>query len=131
MNNFIFVYGSLKVGFINSFEFDKDRILMIPAKIKGKMYDIGGFPGVITGNSTIYGELHLYKDIENVLERMDFIESFSLENSETSFYIRKLVNVRIYDYCIKAWCYFLNEELIFNDDFLKEIKSGKWNENYY
>ena len=55
----IFVYGTLKKGYPNHKRYCSNATRIIPAKIKGTMYDTTyGFPAVqLKGYNNVYGEI--------------------------------------------------------------------------
>jgi gamma-glutamylcyclotransferase (GGCT)/AIG2-like uncharacterized protein YtfP len=97
----IFVYGTLKEGGHFAKSFDEVREKSKPATIQGQLFDVASwFPGVkLTGSpeDIVYGELHEYKNGDEVLSRMNRIEGFNPDNPEKSLFIRKTVTVTTED----------------------------------
>jgi len=93
----LFVYGTLKVDTgSESFAryFDGFRLDSKPASVKGVLYDMGYFPGLILGgDKTVYGELHRYSDFNNVIDAMDRVEGYFGKNDPHNLYNRVIAQV--------------------------------------
>lgn len=122
----IFVYGTLKVGGHFAKKFDDLRLTHTPAKIKGKMFAATGwFPAVVADDSSeVIGELHEYKDFNNLLKMLDRIEGFYGSGNPKNLYNRTTVLVQTEDASIEeeVTVYMFNQPTTG----LKEIKSGIW-----
>lgn len=71
--NKIFVYGTLLSGFGNHKRLLEDKSTYLgTAKIRGKMFSMGGFPGVAEGEECINGEVYEVND--EVLKSLDILE---------------------------------------------------------
>lgn len=70
----VFVYGSLKRGFINHCYLEGSRLLGVSISDEPlfNMVSLGTFPAVIKGSSYIKGELYLVDD--ETLEKLDLLE---------------------------------------------------------
>lgn len=89
----VFVYGTLKIGEFLAEQFDAFRLKSYKATVKGKLYDIG-FPTLkLKGKGVVHGELHLYKNIAEVLRLMDIIEGYHADDPDNSMYLRKDIKV--------------------------------------
>ena len=91
----VFVYGTLKVGGYFSYNsvFNENRVCTRVGYIRARLYDLGNFPGIKLSRykkDVVHGEIHRYKNIENVLERMDWIEGYNAEK-EGGLFVRKTV----------------------------------------
>jgi gamma-glutamylcyclotransferase (GGCT)/AIG2-like uncharacterized protein YtfP len=93
----LFVYGTLKVDTgptSYARHFDKVRLGSKPATVKGVLYDMGYFPGLILGGDKIvYGELHRYSHFGKVIEIMDQIEGYLGKGDPENLYNRVKVQV--------------------------------------
>ena len=120
----VFVYGTLRVGRFYAVLLDNFRVSCEDAQIVGTMYDAGMFPAVVeTGEGTVTGELHVYKDPNKVKLIMDQIEGYRSHDEEGSLYIRREVDVRTRKGEIeKASVYFFNQSVKHFD----RIESGCW-----
>lgn len=98
---YVAVYGSLKKGFGNH------RLLGATSEFIGtgitepkyKMYSLGGFPGLHSGNDRIFVEVYLV-DANKTLPNLDLLEG------HPSWYKRTLESIIISpDLKIEAWLY--------------------------
>jgi len=122
-----FVYGTLRVGGHFASQFDKNRISSVPAKIKGDLFNAGGFfPGIaLGGDNDVYGEIHEYDEVDSVRRAFDGIEGYS-EEREDNLFNRKVVEaVTKNGEVVEAFVYEYGkpEQLRKGED---RIKSGKW-----
>lgn len=68
----VFVYGSLMRDFGNH-RLLKDSVFIGEAHMQGlELYSLGGFPGAVDGDGSIYGEM--YEVDEPTLARLDMLE---------------------------------------------------------
>lgn len=83
----VFVYGTLKHGFNNHHLLDDSDYLghVETSESKWQMYSLGGFPGVVAGENTIYGEM--YSVSQYTFDMCDRLEG------HPTFYKRELVDV--------------------------------------
>lgn len=122
-----FVYGTLRVGGHFAEQFNGVRISSTPAKIKGDLFQAGGFfPGIaLGGDNDVYGEVHEYSDADGVKAAMDGIEGYS-EGRKNNLFNRKEVEATTRDgETIKAFVYEYGKP----NDLRKgggRIESGKW-----
>jgi gamma-glutamylcyclotransferase (GGCT)/AIG2-like uncharacterized protein YtfP len=122
--DFFFVYGSLKIGNFFSERFNAFRIRSEKASVKGyDLFNFGHFPGIIEGKGLITGEVHMYRDVDTVLNIMDRIEGY-FGDHEQSLYVRKKEKViTAKGEEIEAYIYIFNREL---PSYAKKIESGVW-----
>lgn len=73
-NHLIFVYGTLKRGWGNNIIIRDQRFIGVAETLEPayEMYGLGGFPGVVSGNKTIKGELFEVDD--TAFDRCDRLE---------------------------------------------------------
>lgn len=129
-NTRIFVYGTLKKGFIYHKFVLQDSVLKIQdAFLCGfLMYDLGLYPGIKRsrdGSGIISGELLTIKKEKSleVLGRMDELEDYIPGDPRSSYYIRMEEEVCTIDKTrYQAWVYVLNVPL----SKARLIKSGVW-----
>lgn len=95
----VFVYGTLKIGFRLAPLFDDVRTSVKVGKIRGSLYSLELFPGVVLDEKDeVIGEVHTFSQssevIKEVLKRMDNIEGYNPQrNPEDNLYNRKTVLV--------------------------------------
>src|SRR4249920_3870534 len=113
--NQLFVYGSLRSGFHHpAYAYISDNFTLVaPAKIKGRLYDMGEYPAAIpvSDESFIVGELYQLKenlDFYWVIEQIDDYEGLNVEQDETALFKREEVEVYLADHNATAWVYWYN-----------------------
>lgn len=90
--DFFFVYGTLKEGGHFAKEFDKFRVSSEKATLYDmSLYNLGWFPGILSGKGSVIGELHKYKEPDIVLAHMDRIEGYN--DTEGDLFKRKYKTV--------------------------------------
>ena len=112
MNTFkIFVYGTLKKGFPNFRHYCKGAVSIEPAKVKGRMYDLGfGFPMMElpsgpadTDWDWIQGELMAFDDAEpSRIQWLDLLEGYR-PGDDTSLYLRVKAPIWVHEKEETAW----------------------------
>jgi len=120
----LFVFGTLKIGGHFAKRFDHLRIDSRPASTQGKMFSVhGSYPAVdFFAEGQISGEIHEYKNPEEVISEMDLIEGYR-EGNPNNLYNRIKIAIptkngkeeEVYTYS-------------FNRDTsgLKPVESGEW-----
>ncbi|MFI5186986.1 MAG: gamma-glutamylcyclotransferase [Chitinophagales bacterium] len=98
----LFVYGSLRSGFKSpAYEYISRFFSFVGnAKVKGKLFDLGLYPGGIstTEDSYIIGELYTIKlesEFAWAIGQLDDYEGIAVEFDEIPLYKRELVDVFI------------------------------------
>ncbi|ADI74450.1 AIG2 family protein [Methanohalobium evestigatum Z-7303] len=112
---YVFVYGTLKSGCVNSNLLnDADFISSASTIDKYTMLDFGIFPGVVEGNtSKIYGEVY----------DVDFNTLVSIDEFEGVWFCRDEVRL---DNNIIAYMYFLVQIPDAFDNKYEIVESGNW-----
>lgn len=133
----LFVYGSLRSGFQHpAYSYiSSNFILAGPAKVKGKLYDLGQYPAAIpvADEHYIIGELYTLKpeqDFNWVIEQIDDYEGLHVEPGEIPLYKRDMVTVYINGQTTSSWIYWYNNDvsgkpLIASGDVLEYIQQKK------
>ncbi len=124
----LFVYGTLKVdtgpeAFARYF--DGVRLGSKPATVKGALYDMGYFPGVVFGGSDdVHGELHRYSDFEKVIAAMDRIEGYIGAGNPDNLYdrIKVVVLIDVNETAVTATAY----EFALSVIGYPRVKDGIW-----
>jgi gamma-glutamylcyclotransferase (GGCT)/AIG2-like uncharacterized protein YtfP len=120
----VFVYGTLKVGGYYAGRFDNFRLNSIPASVNGRLYTPhGGWPCMIPGDEgVVIGELHKYKDFEEVLQALNYIEGYR-EETDSGLFIRREVEVFLKNGSkVKALTYIWPKD----PEGLFQIEEGLW-----
>ncbi len=115
----LFVYGSLRQGFRHQAYDYMSRYfrLLGPAKVKGLLYDLGGFPAArpATGDHFIVGELYQINtasEFQWAMAQIDDYEGLKVETGETPLYYRAVANVLLDDGGhADAWIYWYNGDV--------------------
>ena len=112
---FLFVYGTLLRGFA-SLESWQRRVRAEFAgrgRIKGKLYDLGEYPGAITDSEhLVRGELYELRNPGNAVKILDEYEWYSPLHPERSLFVRAVTPVVMDNGGEKeAWVYFYNGQV--------------------
>lgn len=114
----LFVYGSLRSGFHSpAYEYISRYFNLVgPAKVKGKLFDLGEYPAAIPTNDDafIIGELYVIKneaEFSWALGQLDDYEGVDVEQDEKQLYRRELAEVFINDKVVTAWIYWYNGDV--------------------
>ena len=99
----LFTYGTLRDGEERSgilSEFSSK--VYKDCKIRGRLIDLpDGYPGLISGDGSVVGEIHHTPDIENTLKELDRVEGFNGYGEDGSLFHRVLT----YSNDIPCWTY--------------------------
>lgn len=130
---YLFVYGSLMEGFFNS-----ERALVgkvrkrIKAKTKGKLYHLidKGYPAMIDGEDTVYGELLITDGLGELFPALNKIENYFGKNDPRNEYDRLIIEVETQNgEKVSTYIYMYNEDNVDNQQDKKEyIPNGDWKE---
>jgi gamma-glutamylcyclotransferase (GGCT)/AIG2-like uncharacterized protein YtfP len=115
----VFVYGTLRRGGAGSMSNRfPDSKFIAEAVVKGSLYDLGAYPGLLLteSNSTVTGEV--YEVDDETLKRLDDFEA-------TSNYLRKQVDVSLGNSRKVCWTYEPDPEFY---SLRRLISSGDWME---
>ncbi len=116
----LFTYGTLRDGEERSGILSKfSSKVYNDCKIRGRLIDLpGGYPGLISGDGTVVGEIHHTPDIENTLKELDRVEGFNGYGEDGSLFHRVLT----YSNNIPCWTYVYAR----SPDDGPVIESGDW-----
>lgn len=120
----VFVYGTLKQGGYFAKLFDKFRLSNKLGKTKGTMFNVfGSYPGlVLTGNTEIKGEVHVYSNAKTVEEALDRIEGFNFKGCITNLYDKQKIIVNTEDGEEECLVYIYARDV----SKLEQILDGEW-----
>jgi gamma-glutamylcyclotransferase (GGCT)/AIG2-like uncharacterized protein YtfP len=114
----LFVYGSLMSGFHHpAYTYISRYFTLIgPAKVMGKLYDMGEYPAAIPVNEEcfILGELYQLNNKEEfkwAFRQLDDYEGVLVNTGETPLYRREPANVYINEKDTIAWIYWYNQDV--------------------
>ena len=125
MNYLIFVYGTLKGSL-------PKNMLVGSGKIKGRLFDLGFYPGAIeSDDGIIQGEI--YSVDEKTLHQFDGYEGYKNNDPFNSLFYRKVVTATTYDckeVSVHVYFYNIHGELGHLIESKKEILSGNWTSQF-
>lgn len=129
-HNMLFVYGSLRRGRERGHFLSPEKTKFIgPATIKGALYAVGDFPGLVLNSPThnhstptsaslparqeahdvyVQGELFEIFDPVTFFATLDVIEGYWPDQAERSLFVRRLIAVQTEKGEVEAWAYVLN-----------------------
>ncbi|HMT75403.1 MAG TPA: gamma-glutamylcyclotransferase [Chitinophagaceae bacterium] len=115
---FLFVYGSLRSGFqSHAYEYiSRYFVLAGPAKVKGKLFDMGSYPAAVPTGDNIFitGELYHIMNPDEfswALGQLDDYEGVSAEAGSQPLYYRSITDAYINGEIKPAWIYWYNGEV--------------------
>jgi len=100
----LFLYGTLMRGGAAhaSFSLHERLAHVADASVRGRLYDLGGYPGLVDGDGRVKGEVHRILD-PAVLAELDRYEACDPLHEETSEYVRRAIALPALG--IEAWVY--------------------------
>ena len=122
---FVF-YGLLKQGAAGmpaDLPLEASGTFLGPCRFRGRLLDLGGFPGVVDGDTLCHGVMYQLIDA-SLIGAMDDFEDVT-DNPATSLYVRKTINVLGDDALPtgeRAWIYWYNQPTEGHE----EIADGNW-----
>lgn len=122
---FVF-YGLLKQGAAGmpaDLPLEASGTFLGPCRFRGKLLDLGGFPGVVDGDTLCHGVRYQLMDA-SLIEAMDAFEDVT-DDPATSLYVRKKIPLLDDDFTptgVEAWIYWYNQPTEGYD----EITGGNW-----
>jgi gamma-glutamylcyclotransferase (GGCT)/AIG2-like uncharacterized protein YtfP len=113
---FLFVYGTLLQPGNEFAEYlNKHCKFINNGKIKGRLYDIGEYPGAVVDSNEeryIYGSIFMMDDPDTILKVIDDYEGIGELYGHPQEYIREQVDIQSYSDIISCWMYLYNSPLI-------------------
>jgi len=94
-------------------------------KIRGRLYDIGEYPGAVDDQSSsdyIYGSIYELADPEKTIPVLDDYEGFDPADPRTSEFIRNAVFIESGGIKVLCWVYLYN----FSTEKYPRIEGGKY-----
>lgn len=90
----IFVYGTLQRGEVRERMWPRGARRIETGMIRGRLYDLGPYPALTTGDDLVRGELwHVApEDLQVTLDALDAIECYG--HDDVDLYVRRIVAVR-------------------------------------
>ncbi len=128
----LFVYGTLMAGIktkVNR-EFHQNSTFLGEGYLKGKMYDLGHYPGVVydeTSEQKVFGHVFALKEPEKMLKKLDEYEDVGQRFGQFEEYVREQCPVNMKGEMITCWVYLYKLPI----DHLPLIESGNYLENLH
>ena len=111
-NHNLFVYGSLRSGFqSHAYEYISRFFTLVgPAKVKGRLVDMGAYPAGIPTDEAHYiiGELYQIKNANEfswAMGQLDDYEGVNAEEEHERLYGRAVTEVIAGEMTLEAWIY--------------------------
>lgn len=111
MNNLLFIYGTLLNEDNEYAVYLKNNSRLYSAgKLKGKLYDIGQYPGAILSKSNeyVYGSILQLNNLTKVLPLIDAYERYGDNQPQPNEFIRVSVEVETGAGPVACWVYLYN-----------------------
>jgi gamma-glutamylcyclotransferase (GGCT)/AIG2-like uncharacterized protein YtfP len=128
MNNLIFVYGTLLDAENKYGLYLRDNSKFFSsAKVKGKLFDIGQYPGVVLypdGADIVHGVLLQMDNPEAILDIIDIYEGFGEDQPQPNEFIRVPTQAETESGIQICWIYVYNLPL----ENIPQITSGNYHE---
>jgi gamma-glutamylcyclotransferase (GGCT)/AIG2-like uncharacterized protein YtfP len=126
INDLLFVYGSLLNADNEFANYLKNKAAFYSTgKFKGRLYDVGEYPGAIITTDNDYditGSVYMLNNPNEALTILDDYEGFGPEQDQPNLFIRKLLAVDTGQGLVNCWVYLY----ILSVDGLVEITSGDY-----
>ena len=123
---FLFVYGTLLDNDNEFAAYLRDKSTFYSdGKVKGKLYDIGEYPGAILAGDTdeyIYGSILQIDEPEKVFMVVDEYEGFGSRELWPNEFVRVLADIETTAGMINCWIYLYNQPV----NGLRLIAGGKY-----
>jgi gamma-glutamylcyclotransferase (GGCT)/AIG2-like uncharacterized protein YtfP len=119
-DHLLFVYGKLRKG--GALPMDENfpgSVFVDDARVNGKLYDLGRFPGLVIDGSVSKALGAVYEIDDETLKQLDEIEA-------SAGYYRELHDVTVDGRTVTGWIYLPDRKKCTDD---KLIESGDWIEH--
>ena len=132
MTDLVFFYGTLMSPFDRPGRMRLGRLLEPVGRgwIQAVLFDLGIYPAAVPADdSRVWGEIHRMVDADAVLDVLDEIEGYSVQEPDSSLYTRSEFSVTLESgRSVSAWVYFYNAPLgkaerIESGDYLQHLKA--------
>ena len=110
--SYLFVYGTLlDTGNEFAAYLNNNCSIHTKGKFKGRLYDIGEYPGAVAGNNSngyVYGNIVLIHNPITVFKQLDDYEGFGNDQQQPNLFIRELMEIETAEDIIDCWVYLYN-----------------------
>jgi gamma-glutamylcyclotransferase (GGCT)/AIG2-like uncharacterized protein YtfP len=114
----LFVYGSLRSGFQSpAYDYISRYFDLVgPAKVRGRLYDLGEYPAAVPSDEQVFivGELYIIKnegEFSWAIGQLDDYEGVIVEPGEKQLYRRELADIICEEKTRRAWIYWYNGDV--------------------
>jgi len=109
---YLFVYGSLldKQNEFGAY-LNANCTFYADGRFKGRLYDMGEYPGAIIDNSVsnyVYGKIYQLNNTKQVFKQLDHYEGFGPDEAQPNLFVRELVSVEAGETTVECWVYLYN-----------------------
>lgn len=115
----VFVYGTLMNDQSRHSELKNDSDFICEGRVRGELYKIRDYPGLINGDDIVHGEVYRAKDMFQLIQRLDWIEGATGENP---LFKRAILQVDTEQGPVWAYTYHYAQSV----DSSEKIDSGDW-----
>ena len=126
INNYLFVYGTLlDKENKHSNHLSKNCTFYSKGKFKGKLYDIGEYPGAVyQPNEELFvcGDLFIMNDPDETFKILDEYEDFGENEVQPNLFVKELIEAETTITIIKCQAFLFN----LSTDGLNQIISGHY-----
>ena len=131
MSQLVFFYGTLMTPFSRPGRLRVDEHLVCTGRgsIAAALFDLGIYPAAVpSAEGRVWGEVYEMMHPAIVLQALDELEGYRVDEPESSLYTRLLTPVALEDgRTVEAWAYFYNAPLgraerIESGDYLEHLK---------
>ncbi|GAA4314959.1 gamma-glutamylcyclotransferase [Mucilaginibacter gynuensis] len=109
---FLFVYGTLLLSDNDFGRYLKNNCTFFShGRFKGKLFDIGEYPGAIidqSGNHYVHGSIYKLHNADKVLKILDEYEGVGENEIQPNLYTRGILQVDTTDGSYPCWVYLYN-----------------------
>ena len=122
--SYLFVYGTL-LNKQNEFGayLNANCTFYADGKFKGRLYDMGEYPGAIFDSKSdgyVLGKIVRLNNTKQVLKQLDYYEGFGPEETQPNLFVRELIPVNTVGGTVECWVYLYNLPI----DGFRKITSG-------
>jgi gamma-glutamylcyclotransferase (GGCT)/AIG2-like uncharacterized protein YtfP len=123
MSHLLFVYGTLlQPGNEFANHLARRCRYLQSGKIRGTLYDVGEYPGLIICNTSAYVYGSIYEIDDEALKLIDAYEGYGEDQDIPNLYLRKLRLIETENGPVDAWVYIYNHPV----EGLDKIPSGDY-----
>ncbi|GAA4083909.1 gamma-glutamylcyclotransferase family protein [Mucilaginibacter panaciglaebae] len=125
-NDLLFVYGTLLIA-DNEFAsyLTRNSTFCCKGKMRGKLYDVGCYPGVVIDgddNYDVWGTVYRMRNVDQALRNLDTYEGFGEGEEQPYLFVREALPIETDEGVLTCWVYLYNRSIAT----LREITTGDY-----